>query len=310
MTALQIFEFESRPVRSLLRDEEPWFVGRDVCDALGLTNSNKSIGRLDADERSVTLCESFEQGSAGGGRQEVTIISEPGVYRLVFTSRTEAAQRFKRWLAHEVLPVLRRTGAFVMEAPRPPMPAALDEGDDLPTARDERLWGQSVGKMNAVARTLAVVERIYGPDAARALWEREKGLPKLARFTVAAQAARPSADPVGCWRHLMRAATGDGGALGRLLDLALHDSVAAGRLRAYGVAVDPDREKGSVAVANDHRFLASVFAETPWSGDWRLALAALPGARPSQTQFAFDGQRSRAVLLPRAEVTRLRHSMH
>ena len=306
MTALQTFEFESRPVRSLLRDEQPWFVGKDVCDALGLSNSRRALSRLDADEKGVTISYPPEHIPNGGGRQEVTIVSEPGVYRLVFTSRTESAERFKRWLAHDVLPVLRRTGAFVMAQPV----AAPSDADDLPTARDERLWGQSVAKMNAVARTLAVVERIYGPDAARALWEREKGLPKLARFTVAAQAARPSADPMGCWRHLMRAATSLGLPLGKMLDLALHDKVAAGRLRDYGVAVDPDRAKGHVAVANDNRFLASVFAGTPWADDWRLAFAALPGARPAQTQIAFGAERSKAVLLPRDEVARLRHPTH
>lgn len=92
------FAFEDNLVRAVKRDEEPWFVGRDVCAVLDLQNVTRSLDRLDADEKGVHTV------NTPGGPQEVVIISEPGVFRLVFTSRKAEAERFKRWLAHEVLP--------------------------------------------------------------------------------------------------------------------------------------------------------------------------------------------------------------
>ena len=88
-------------------DGEPWFVGADVCRVLGLTNPSQALARLDEDERSTLI---IDEGALGGPAR--VIASEAGVYRLIFTSRKEAAERFKRWLAHDVLPSIRKTGRF------------------------------------------------------------------------------------------------------------------------------------------------------------------------------------------------------
>lgn len=99
--------FESHRVRIVMDERgEPWFVAADVCAALGLANARDAMSRLDPEEKGVA------NADTPGGAQRMTTVSEPGVYRLVFTSRVPGAERFKRWLAHEVLPSIRRTGNY------------------------------------------------------------------------------------------------------------------------------------------------------------------------------------------------------
>jgi prophage antirepressor-like protein len=97
-------------IRALLRNDEPWFVGRDVCRVLHIRNESQALARLDDDER----CDGVSITDPIGRAQDMILISEPGVYRLVFTSRRPEAERLKRWLAHDVLPSLRRTGSYSM----------------------------------------------------------------------------------------------------------------------------------------------------------------------------------------------------
>jgi Rha family phage regulatory protein len=179
------------------------------------------------------------------------------------------------------------------------------ERNDLPSAADNKVFGLSVSKVNSVARIVSVANAIYGPEAARALWEAEPGLPRLADKAVSALAGTADDDPVGCFRHLMRASAGNGRTVGQVLSLALHDKPAARALKDFGIAVDPREAPGFVAFANGHDFLARVFAETQWVGDWRIALAQLPGARPSRGNIAFGEGMSRAVLISRGEVLAL-----
>lgn len=99
-------------------DGEPWFVARDVCDCLELADTNKALLGLDHDEK----CE-HEDYSCSGRRP--FIISEPGLYSLILRSRKPQARAFKRWITHDVLPTLRRTGHYSMPAPSS-APAAVD----------------------------------------------------------------------------------------------------------------------------------------------------------------------------------------
>ena len=128
MTAITPFNFAGCEVRSIAdEDGQPWFVGKDVCRALEHTNHNKALGRLPVDERKgVTISYPL------GGPQMTTIINEPGVYRLIVTSRVPAAERFKHWLVHEVLPALRKTGRYQM-------PGSADPLGDVPE-ETARLW--------------------------------------------------------------------------------------------------------------------------------------------------------------------------
>jgi prophage antirepressor-like protein len=109
MSDLGTFLFEQRtPVRLLDRDGEAWFVLNDVCQALNLVNPRRAAQRLDDDEKGVTI------GDTLGGQQLLTVINEAGLYSLILTSRKVEARRFKRWVTHEVLPTLRRTGTYAM----------------------------------------------------------------------------------------------------------------------------------------------------------------------------------------------------
>lgn len=108
MSDLGVFLFEQRPpVRLLDRNGEVWFVLNDVCQALNLANPRRAAQCLD-DEKGVTI------GDTLGGQQPLSVVSEAGLYSLILTSRKAEARRFKRWVTHEVLPALRRTGKYEM----------------------------------------------------------------------------------------------------------------------------------------------------------------------------------------------------
>lgn len=128
--ALQIFKNEEfGSIRTFVKNEEYWFVGRDVCNAFQDKNPNRSIGRIDdCDKRSLKIKDSL------GREQTVTVINESGLYALLFAmqpqrankdgvsnaypievqERIEKLRRFKRWVTHDVLPTLRKTGSYSM----------------------------------------------------------------------------------------------------------------------------------------------------------------------------------------------------
>ena len=80
----------------------------DVCRALGLGNSSKAIMPLDDDEKGITISDTL------GGKQEMTTITEPGLYSLILRSRKPEAKAFKRWITHEVIPAIRKTGGYIV----------------------------------------------------------------------------------------------------------------------------------------------------------------------------------------------------
>lgn len=93
-------------IRVIERDGNPWFVAKDVCNVLGIDTSNLSKV-LDADEKGTYSVRT------PGGDQRVSIINEPGLYSLILRSRKPQAKEFKRWVTHEVLPTIRKTGAYI-----------------------------------------------------------------------------------------------------------------------------------------------------------------------------------------------------
>ena len=98
-------------VRVIERDGQPWFVAKDVCDCLELGNTTKALYGLDDDEK-FTLTNS-EGNPRAGVPLELNIISEPGLYSLILRSRKPEAKAFKRWITHEVIPAIRRTGGYM-----------------------------------------------------------------------------------------------------------------------------------------------------------------------------------------------------
>lgn len=108
MTDVRTFTFlDQAAVRVVEVDHQPWFVAADVCAALGITNSRQALSLVDDDEKGVTTSDT------PGGTQHVSVINESGLYSIILRSRKPAAKPFKRWVTHEVLPTIRRAGAYV-----------------------------------------------------------------------------------------------------------------------------------------------------------------------------------------------------
>lgn len=98
--------FGENLIRTTLDNGNIMFCAKDVCAILGLENNRQAISKLDADEKGVTISDTL------GGPQAMTYVTEPGIYRLIFKSRKAEAKVFQRWVFHEVLPQIRKTGSF------------------------------------------------------------------------------------------------------------------------------------------------------------------------------------------------------
>lgn len=104
MHAITPFTYGDATIRTVTVGGEPWFVAKDVCDALGISNPTDALKRLDDDERAR-----FNLGRQG----EANFVNEPGLYSLILASRKPEAKAFKRWITHEVLPAIRRDGGYI-----------------------------------------------------------------------------------------------------------------------------------------------------------------------------------------------------
>ena len=110
-TDIQIFKNEQfGQIRVVERDGESWFVAGDICGALDIANSRDALTRIDEDEKGVALTDTL------GGAQEVAVVNEPGLYSLVLGSRKSEARAFKRWITHDVIPAIRKTGMYATPA--------------------------------------------------------------------------------------------------------------------------------------------------------------------------------------------------
>ena len=110
-SALKLFENPQFRVRVIMRCAEPWFVAKDACDCLDLGNVSQTCSRLDDDERGIISIDT------PSGKQEMLIVSEPGLYSLIGSSKKQEAKAFKRWVNHEVLPSIRKTGSYSVAQP-------------------------------------------------------------------------------------------------------------------------------------------------------------------------------------------------
>ena len=122
MDNLQVFSYEGKEVRTLQIGGEPWWVAKDVCDVFGETNRNRAMQTLDEDEKGYT------QMNTPGGNQQLAVVNEAGLYALLFAmqptkargvseayiaDREQKLRNFKRWVTHEVLPSIRKHGAYL-----------------------------------------------------------------------------------------------------------------------------------------------------------------------------------------------------
>lgn len=114
MTEIQVFEYGNNPIRTVMRDGEPWWVLKDVCEVLGIVDHKVTARRLDVDE----VCQTPLTDSMGR-QQATTIISESGLYDVILRSDKPEAKPFRRWVTHEVLPAIRKTGSYSVSPYKP-----------------------------------------------------------------------------------------------------------------------------------------------------------------------------------------------
>ncbi|EZH67913.1 hypothetical protein DH09_08295 [Bacillaceae bacterium JMAK1] len=107
----KVFDYQNKQVRTVIIDEEVWFVAKDVCEVLEIRNSRDAVNRLDDDEKGVVNTDTL------GGSQAIQAINESGLYSLIFTSRKKEAKSFKKWVTKDVLPAIRKTGKYDQSKP-------------------------------------------------------------------------------------------------------------------------------------------------------------------------------------------------
>ena len=114
-TALQNYVNDAfGKIRGLLIGGEAWLVAVDVCNALEIKNSRDAVSRLKANEK-MTVDISDGHSGKRGGAQKLSLVNEPGLYRLIFTSRKPEAEKFQDWVYHDVLPSIRKTGSYTLD---------------------------------------------------------------------------------------------------------------------------------------------------------------------------------------------------
>lgn len=158
--------FEGTPVRVVTRHCVPWFVLADVCRVLGIENPRNTASRLDYDEKGVATVDTL------GGPQSVLVVNESGLYAVVVTSRKPEARRFRRWVTGEVLPAIRRTGAYLPSAPAEP-------AEEIALRAIAALHDALMRKQAALAGAqpkAAALERLSGSAGAVSITEAAKTL--------------------------------------------------------------------------------------------------------------------------------------
>ena len=186
MNELQLFNFENNQVRTLLINDEPWFVGKDVANILGYERATKAIqDHVDEEDKDVVPIQ-----DSIGRMQKTPIINESGVYALVFGSKLPDAKRFKRWVTSEILPQIRKTGSYASPqlTGEELMAKALIEANSVLARQSKQLEEQKpkvlfadsviASKGSILVRELAKLIKQNGYDIGEKKlyrWLREKG---------------------------------------------------------------------------------------------------------------------------------------
>lgn len=120
MSSLTVFAFNSQEIRTVIIDEDVWFVAKDVCEILEIRNTSDALSRLDDDEKGIATTDT------PGGKQNIAIVSESGLYALVLTSRKPQAKAFRKWITSDVIPSIRKTGKYQIDK-TPQLPSNYKE---------------------------------------------------------------------------------------------------------------------------------------------------------------------------------------
>ncbi|PEQ68132.1 phage antirepressor KilAC domain-containing protein [Bacillus cereus] len=151
MKQLQVFNNEELgQVRTVVQGEDVWFVAKDVCDILAIKNNRDALNKLDEEEKGVALTDTL------GGKQNTSIINESGLYSLIMTSRKPQAKSFKKWVTSEVLPTIRKHGAYMT----PNTINALLQDPDLIIGLASQLKQEQQARQVAEQKNLMLTQQI------------------------------------------------------------------------------------------------------------------------------------------------------
>lgn len=243
------FDFEEQAVRVVMRGDEPWFVANDVCRVLEIGNSRDAIARLDDDERDcVGITDAI------GRDRETNVVSESGLYALVFTSRKPEAKRFRKWITAEVLPAIRKTGRYEHPAAVEAPPTGTGEIAGMPI-REAELWLQMVREARLTRGNVAAVS----------IWDGSP-LPRLAPVRGAGVTREDGAEALAHLNEVVAV----------LVSQARNRSPEAiDALTGFGCRV---RDEGLFVGNPNHPGVERLFAGSRFTGGrYRAALLALPG---------------------------------
>lgn len=140
MNGVEVFSFETNEVRTIIVDDEIWFVGKDVATTLGYKKPENAIAtHVDDDDKTTTLI----RGSGSNYKSKTTLVNESGLYSLIFGSKLTSAKRFKKWVTSEVLPSIRKNGSYqskpmtAMETLQLQSKAILETNERLTSVEDD-----------------------------------------------------------------------------------------------------------------------------------------------------------------------------
>lgn len=182
-----VFNFGEHTVRTVEKDGEVWFVAIDVCQVLDIVNTRQAAGRLDDDERDCVCIT-----DAIGRERDTIIVNESGLYGLILSSRKPEARAFKRWVTHDVLPAIRRSGSY---GTVPREPARIDPRALLLSGQSTRTVEMSPKLTEAIDQrawtlTREAYELIREHLRRRAAFHAEGGQPRILNERIAMQAIR------------------------------------------------------------------------------------------------------------------------
>lgn len=157
-TQLSTFKFENSSIRTIVINNEPWFIARDICEAINISNYRDAIEKLDDDEKGVALTDTL------GGQQEMNIVSESGMYTLILRCREAVKKgsvphRFRKWVTAEVLPQIRKTGQYSQNA-QPNLPIAEPK---IEMELTQSQWLRLASGWFALYNCLDTLEKIHRP---------------------------------------------------------------------------------------------------------------------------------------------------
>lgn len=155
---VKVFEnIEFGKIRTIIIDENPWFVARDIAEALGYINGRDAIAKhVDDEDKGVAKCDTL------GGKQDLQVINESGLFALVFGSKLSSAKKFKHWVTSEVLPTIRKTGVY--KKPMSQLEILAAQANAL--VEQERKINELSQKQDQQEKTLQNIKEVavYRPD--------------------------------------------------------------------------------------------------------------------------------------------------